>query len=660
MSKNDAREQSRKRLDWLLLILLLAGLLSALVLGIRRHDLERGNRNVELTLDYAELQNLSVASGTLIPTLLERFKAAGATGVAVSEDLLGDLVSTGQVTYTQRASDAGPLTVIRLENDRLQQRVSWALHSCLPPGILLGDTQLNDGRWVWSVAMPTTFVVRATPQTLNMLGLGLPPDDVRLVKRAGLDVVARLHNHPALTTQAIDVAVSDLKRDGITRLICAGEEVLGFRGLVPYTACKLNSSGLVYGSIEFAKQKGNARISKDLDAELVRVHSISPAEMAGMTLNTAVERFARAAKERNIRLCYVRLPETSGETALEDSVAFVSAIRTQLGSAGYSMGTAEPFGTMSRPRVLLALIALSVAAGAVLLLGSLVSLSPTLKYSLLLTGFLGSACLALVGETGRQLVALSAALVFPTLAVTALIGPHFNRETGEKSPAGKTIALFIGTSAVTLCGALLVSGLLSDRTYMVKVSQFVGIKAAHLLPMLAVIFVMAAGLPIIGRPFSQVREEVADNLRKVVAHPLFVWHALAVVFTLGIIGFALLRTGNDPGLGVTGIELKFRALLESLMAVRPRTKEFLIGHPALFVGIALLLTRRRTWGLPLVVLGVLGQVSLLNTFCHIHTPLNVSILRAVNGLVLGLLLGIAAWFLFARPRGKESDPSKNV
>jgi len=96
------------------------------------------------------------------------------------------------------------------------------------------------------------------------------------------------------------------------------------------------------------------------------------------------------------------------------------------------------------------------------------------------------------------------------------------------------------------------------------------------------------------------------------------------------------------------------------MAVRPRTKEFLIGHPALFVGIALLLTRRRGWGLPLVVLGVLGQVSLLNTFCHIHTPLNVSILRAVNGLVLGLLLGIAAWLLFARPHGKESDPSKNV
>ncbi|HET6456233.1 MAG TPA: DUF5693 family protein, partial [Armatimonadota bacterium] len=148
----------------------------------------------------------------------------------------------------------------------------------------------------------------------------------------------------------------------------------------------------------------------------------------------------------------------------------------------------------------------------------------------------------------------------------------------------------------------------------------------------------------------QVWEDVKEDLRRVVSNPLFVWHAIAVVIGLGIVGFALLRTGNDPGVGVSGIELKFRSLLDHVMGVRPRTKEFMIGHPAMILGIALLLTRRRAWGLSLIALGVLGQVSLLNTFCHIHTPLQVTAFRAFNGLVLGLIFGMVAWMIFGKPK----------
>ena len=628
-----------KRIDWILLILILPGLLSALALGANRYRLETRSRNVELALDYLEIQNLSVASGTPIPAILEQFKAAGITGVAVSEDLLGDLVATGEVAYTRRASDVGPLTVLSMRDKRLAARVLDALRVRLAPGMISVPAGEDT---------PTTFVVRAAPATLNLIGLGLSPDSIRIVKRAGLDVVGRLQNHPALTEKAVDAAIDDMKRDDISRLICAGEESFGFRGLIPYAAKEIKAADRVYGSIEFAKQKGDARMCKELDSGFIRVHSVSSAEMAGMSPSDIIERFARAVKERNIRLCYVRLPATSGEDPVASNVAFVSVIRKQIEGAGYLMGAAEPLGTMSRPLPLMILIALSVAAGGVLLLGSLVSLSPVVRYGLLVLGFAGLAGLAVIGEMGRQLVALKAAFIFPTLGVLAFIGPYFFAEKGEKSPIGKAIALFVGTSAVTLCGALLIVGLTADRSYMVKVNQFVGIKAAHLMPLLVVMLFMAAGLPILGKPFSKVLEDAGRNIRKVVNHPMFVWHALAVMVAVGIIGVALLRTGNDPGVGVSGIELKFRAILDRVMTVRPRTKEFLIGHPALFLGIAFLLTRRRNWGLPLVALGMLGQVSLLNTFCHIHTPLALSMLRSFNGLVLGLVIGLMAWSIFGR------------
>jgi hypothetical protein len=71
------------------------------------------------------------------------------------------------------------------------------------------------------------------------------------------------------------------------------------------------------------------------------------------------------------------------------------------------------------------------------------------------------------------------------------------------------------------------------------------------------------------------------------------------------------------------------------------------------LAVALALRNRRAW-LPLVaLLAGVGQVSLVNTFCHFHTPLVVSLLRTGHGLWIGALIGVAVilvWrLLFDRP-----------
>jgi len=48
----------------------------------------------------------------------------------------------------------------------------------------------------------------------------------------------------------------------------------------------------------------------------------------------------------------------------------------------------------------------------------------------------------------------------------------------------------------------------------------------------------------------------------------------------------------------------------------------------------------RRWAAPALLVGVLGQASMLNTFCHIHTYLTVSLMRAFIGLLLGAVLGM--------------------
>lgn len=181
-----------------------------------------------------------------------------------------------------------------------------------------------------------------------------------------------------------------------------------------------------------------------------------------------------------------------------------------------------------------------------------------------------------------------------------------------------------GASAVTTLGVIAVAGLLASLPFMLKINQFLGIKAAHALPIVLIAIVVVTGLPRPGRPWREERERIRRRVSDFFSQPLAVGALILGVVAIAALSFALARTGNEPGIGVSGVELRLRALLDSILPVRPRTKEFLIGHPAFVLALALWYRGKRKWVAPLLLVGVVGQVSLLNTFCHIHTPLRLS------------------------------------
>ena len=86
-----------------------------------------------------------------------------------------------------------------------------------------------------------------------------------------------------------------------------------------------------------------------------------------------------------------------------------------------------------------------------------------------------------------------------------------------------------------------------------------------------------------------------------------------------------------------------RQTLEQLLVARPRTREVFIGYPSvLLYAFAVkmgLWTRYRE----LLRIGVvLGFSSVVNSFCHYHTPLLFILLRELHGLWVGVLLGVLA------------------
>lgn len=89
--------------------------------------------------------------------------------------------------------------------------------------------------------------------------------------------------------------------------------------------------------------------------------------------------------------------------------------------------------------------------------------------------------------------------------------------------------------------------------------------------------------------------------------------------------------------------MALRRFLENTLYARPREKEFLIGHPAFLIAVVACLQK---W--PVIVhfiatvAGVIGIASMVETFCHIRTPVYMSIMRGLDGLWMGIVIGIIA------------------
>jgi len=118
------------------------------------------------------------------------------------------------------------------------------------------------------------------------------------------------------------------------------------------------------------------------------------------------------------------------------------------------------------------------------------------------------------------------------------------------------------------------------------------------------------------------------------------------LFVLGGLGIFVARSGNFV-LPVPALEKHIRNLLETFLFIRPRTKEFLVGYPFIFLAAVSFLRGKIKWLWILAGLGTIAPISIINTFSHIHTPLMISMMRTVNGLALGILLGTVVAFIAA-------------
>lgn len=597
-------------------ILLMLGLIGALWSARSRVAVERANRTVALCVDDLEVRQLAALTGQAPAALMAQLKQAGATHVAVSERTLGELLQTGELRMREEASSRwiwGALSTVMPVATRLEEAGFYGVQTRL---------------------MGSGNVLPAPPVLLTMPRLGLLYDRevIGTISNAGLGVVARPMPDYLLTPQAVEASLAAARDIGAQTVLFNGVSVAGGPKMAKQTAEIMRRLGLQFGFVELVPQDGAANLAGALNYQIIRTHSISQEEMVKTPPSRGLDRFTLAVTERGVRLCYVRLLLNPQAGIVDANVAYLSSIRDGLGKAGYGFGDPQPFQPLSVPAAALALMALGVVGGGLWLVMEMLRPRDCWFWGLGIVGVI----VALGGFAAPSLVQalfpLLAAIIFPTLAVL-FVASVAGRTSGG---AGKAAGLVIVAAAVTVLGGLLSAGMLSSSPYMMQIAQFRGVKLAQLLPLVLVLAVM------VGRTFA-VTGEGWPGLRRglTTAAEAFVkyWHALAVVAILGLVAFMIMRSGNESAVEVSSLELRLRALLDQILIVRPRTKEILFGFPALLLGLTLLLQRRPRTVWLWLTFGVIGLISLTNTFAHLHTPLGVSLLRVVNGIWVGILVG---------------------
>lgn len=635
-----------------LLVLIGLGLAAALAILSMRWTVEASNRDVEVILDGLEWDALAVREGKDPDVVYAEARRRGATSVAVYEHTLVRLAEQGRVAYIPVGAipDAGQR--LRLPVERFRD--------------LLGGQPVRAGRiYVSADAGVLAFVedafraqlgaarvrragglveVAGVLKDVEETGLGYLPDDFDRYTRLGLRPVLRLRNAPGLSREGL--------RNKLERLAQLGQgypvvfeltDVLGYERLVADTARLMRSAGYTYGRIEVftarRRQRGEDRLVREMRPDVVRLFSLTSEELLVLTPASVRDKFVRAARERNIRQLYLRaFVPSAGVVGTDLNLALLSGIVRDLTRFGFRIAPARPLPEIPVPGwlwlmaaagavgvMVLAVAVVAEAAGAPL--GARATwLLVVLGCAITAGGYAGGGLLL-----GRKLLALGAAGAAPVIAV-ALTVPR--RAGGH--PVGQGLRVLWTASLVSLAAGIIVAALLTEWAFMMAAEIFLGVKLAHLLPVIAVAAVL-------GFRERGVRhwQEAARELWGWSGRPLLVRYAIVTVVA-GIAAVVLVARSGNFGLPLLSVEERLRDLTERLFVARPRTKEFLIGHPALLLAGAAAAAGWRMLVLPLAAVGTIGQAGIINSFSHLHTPLLYTLWRTGNALLLGSLLGAAA------------------
>jgi hypothetical protein len=599
---------------------------------------EANYKNVQMVVNYSDIVAMANANDLTEEEFAKALQERGVSAVLYKEWSLGSLNANGQVaievgnniehaSYVEKVSKEVPVSAANAYVALLDKNIAVQVKDHVlekVPGADYYPGQVDVITIPIMVPNGDSEVVTALNK-IKEIGAGFDMASIARMSALGMDTVPQLRSWDNPTDTSLRMAFDEIKAmPNLVYLLFNDKEIPGYpqknRTVADLLKDDKGNTVVPVATIEFSDQKGLNQLGVLLNKDVIRLHTISNGEMGNLTPDSALDRWMLAARERNMRSLLVRFFDiTTPGANLQGNLNYVASIQTGLIESGFTLD--QPYekpASIPASTILMAMVGTAVIAGVMLIL--LEMRLPKLSLLALIGGIAIWLALLLVNPTmAKKMMALLSVITFPTLSCLLIMKP-------EARSIGKSVVALLKLCAISYIGAVLMVGLLADILFMLKLDQFIGVKLAHVVPIVAVPFILYIWNE--EKPLTFVKQLLEKALD-------YKWTMLGVLVAVAGVIY-LSRTGNS-GAELSAAESMMRTFLNDVMGVRPRSKEFLIGYPFTLL-LFWLGASRKNW--ILTIPAIIGQVSLVNTYAHIHTALIMSMQRSFNGLVLGIAVGL--------------------
>lgn len=592
-----------------------------------RWKAEQHSNQYEIMMPYEEITQIYEQTDFTIDEVLQQLKEKGLNNVSLSPLTLNNLMKYNIVHVYEEGELAKELRFTEYRNDVDENNLGYYIsvpeekhYQQLIEEVLKPERASIANQLFYFLPSSNTLFTLDSP-------IGYDEIAIETLERNGLNYTFRVAN---AETQEVNTLITDqlikLKSDHVSGLLPEGTEMIGF-GQANGTSHvqRLYQAGYYFYFIEGAEMSGGGIVGKFGNYDVIRLRSVDVNKNSQYNVQTMAEVTVRAVKERGIRSIFFHVKTTGNmESNFENALIYFDRVQEKMPES-YSLGSPKLLEEVKTPSWAMASILL--AGILFIFIAAELLMIPILRFfAAAFMLVLAVAYFALDRTVFIQGFALIVAVAAPTFAVIKHAKGNHNVTA---------IALnYLKAIAVTVIGIWIIVGLLNGNKFLTGYEVFRGVILVYLVPIVVVF------IHILIKMFNINFQDEKASIKKVKAilnSPVRYWHTLLLVVLAAVAFFYVGRTGNDGF--APGFEMTFRQWLEDLLYVRPRTKEFLIGFP-MFVLALYVLKTNKILGRILLIPAVIGFLSILNTFTHLHIPLDVSVLRTVYGVILGFVIGL--------------------
>ena len=647
----------------ILALIAAVGLLVACFLAYQRYEVEKADTTVEMIYDYDEMVIAAPLEGKTREEIFDLFRKSGITTVALYDETGEKILGRGDITimhgseFSAKYPATPGIATEKIYVQAADKPNGEAMYNDFVRNVKL-RMRSEDIREFTAGNKPTLEISADWMRFLTM-NVGFLPTRVKEAADTGFYVLLRPDNVPHPTEAHVKefMRAVDAGEGKISGVLSQGKDFFGYKEMSDRVRDELTARRIPIVLIEaqtqlgFDKMNGAVDMVKGSNYNTVRLYAMAQDEIKKISETEAAARFYISDIERNIRMNLFPTYEFAleGTTLQETNARYMAEVRDRLLEHGFSVGKASQMEPYMPAKPLRA----AVLAGALALcMMALLCILPAAEpYILALygAGLLATQGLFWATESLLPLhaMALGTEISMPILVVTAFISYCLSKK--EEAFASRGFMKIFAEGALllwamglcSLCGGVYVSGILGDIRFFLETEIFRGVKLTFVMPLILITFVYIRYFPLLGEPVTTGKDFVSF-VKKFCNIPV----KLGILMCVGLVAFAAFlfvgRSGNNMA-PVPAFEIALRRFLEDNMYARPREKEFLFGHPAVFMALTALYRRwPQVLHYFLIVAVTIGQGSMVETFAHLRSPFILSLIRGLDGLAAGTLTGLCA------------------